>query len=244
MIVSVDAQGLEWRMAVYLSQDKVGMAELLNNEDIHSKNQKTFNLPSRLISKIYLFRTIFRGSGYAFSKDPDFSHVSTEPEYWENLNKKFYNKYYGLDAWHKSLANLSAQRLPIVGPTGRTWIIPPYKKEIVLPNGATQTVEKLNWPKFTNSPVQGTGADFVLLARLRLFKLLKELNLPAKIINTVHDSITLDVPKQYVNEAVTCCKQAFDSIPEQMEKYFKVKVNVPFPGECKVGTNFANLEKI
>jgi hypothetical protein len=47
---------LEWRVALELSQDQTGIAEIVNHDDIHSNNQKTFELPSRLIAKIYLFR--------------------------------------------------------------------------------------------------------------------------------------------------------------------------------------------
>lgn len=47
---------LEWRTAVELSGDPVGLKEILEQQDTHSLNQVAFNLPSRLIAKIYLFR--------------------------------------------------------------------------------------------------------------------------------------------------------------------------------------------
>lgn len=56
MLVKCDARQLEWRVAVALSEDKVGIQEILNKEDIHGNNQKAFVLPSRLIAKKYLFR--------------------------------------------------------------------------------------------------------------------------------------------------------------------------------------------
>lgn len=77
-LLSCDAAGLEFRVVTELSNDPVALAEILNKEDIHSNNQTAFSLPSRLIAKIYLFRTIFnRGNGYAFTVDADFMHVST-----------------------------------------------------------------------------------------------------------------------------------------------------------------------
>lgn len=58
LLVKCDAKQLqlEWRVAVALSEDKVGIQEILNKEDIHGNNQKAFVLPSRLIAKKYLFR--------------------------------------------------------------------------------------------------------------------------------------------------------------------------------------------
>ena len=98
MLIQADASQLEWRTAVELSQDEVGLQEILNKEDTHSKNQIAFELPSRLIAKIYLFRTIFRGSGWSFANDNSFMHVSSSPSYWDDVNEKFFKKYYGLDA--------------------------------------------------------------------------------------------------------------------------------------------------
>lgn len=56
MFIKVDAQQLEWRVALELSRDWVGINEIIDKEDVHSKNQVAFELPSRLIAKIYLFR--------------------------------------------------------------------------------------------------------------------------------------------------------------------------------------------
>lgn len=57
MYVACDASQLEWRTAVELSKDKVGIKELQDKTlDIHANNQNELQLPSRLISKIFLFR--------------------------------------------------------------------------------------------------------------------------------------------------------------------------------------------
>ncbi len=56
MILQVDASSLEWRTLIEWSRDPVGIKEILDKEDIHTNNQHAFDLPSRLIAKIYLFR--------------------------------------------------------------------------------------------------------------------------------------------------------------------------------------------
>ena len=61
-IVNVDAKSLEWATYLFLSQDPVGMEEWYavchdpTKHDIHKANQMAFNLPSRLIAKVFLFR--------------------------------------------------------------------------------------------------------------------------------------------------------------------------------------------
>lgn len=56
MLLQADASQLEWRVCLELSKDYVGINEILNNEDTHANNQQAFDLPSRLIAKIFLFR--------------------------------------------------------------------------------------------------------------------------------------------------------------------------------------------
>jgi DNA polymerase I-like protein with 3'-5' exonuclease and polymerase domains len=145
MFVVCDASQLEWRTATEISGDKVALQEISEGQDTHTLNQHAFNLPSRLIAKIYLFRTIFRGSGFAFANDPEFMHVSTDPKFWDEVGRKFYAKYHQLDQWHKDLSELVLRSEPIVGPTGREWLITPDRDRC----GNL----KLPWTVFTNYPV-------------------------------------------------------------------------------------------
>ena len=136
MLIQCDASQLEWRTALELSKEWVGINEILNHEDTHSNNQTAFDLPSRLTAKIFLFRTIFRGSGWAFANDPDFMHVSTSATFWDGMNEKFYSKYFELDNTHKKWYKLVEQGRPIVGPLGREWgftFVRNYRGDLKLP---------------------------------------------------------------------------------------------------------------
>lgn len=93
-------RSFEWRTLLELAKDQVGIDEILRGEDTHAKNQEAFGLPSRLIAKIFLFRTIYRGSGWSFANDPDFMHVSTSPDFWDDMNERFYRKYSGINSCH------------------------------------------------------------------------------------------------------------------------------------------------
>jgi hypothetical protein len=207
--------------------DPVAIQELNDHHDIHSLNQSAFNLPSRLISKIYLFRTIFRGSGWSFANDPDFTHVSNDPEYWDHINTLFYNKYKGIDKCHKMWSNLVSQGKPIVSPLGREWLIP-------LKNG------EIHWPTMTNYPVQGTGADLMSIARVSLKRRLGSMG---KMIMTVHDSIIVDASSQYLEPIAKTMIEVFNDIPRNITKLFDVTPPIEFPGEVKYGPNLKEMKK-
>lgn len=146
MLISCDAKQLEWRTILELSQDQVGIGEVLEGQDTHDLNRVHFELPSRLIAKIYLFRTIFRGSGYSFANDPDFQHVSSSVQYWDDINVKFFSKYKGIDKCHHLWKEMCENKQPIVSPLGREWLLPILNK-----------YGQINWTVFTNYPVNFSG---------------------------------------------------------------------------------------
>jgi DNA polymerase I-like protein with 3'-5' exonuclease and polymerase domains len=231
MLIKIDAAQLEWRTAVWLSNDKVGIDELNSGADIHSLNEKAFNLPSRLIAKIYLFRTIYRGNGWSFANDPAFSHVSSSADFWDKVNEKFYKKYKDLDAWHTRLANLVTTGKPIVSPFGREWLIP------MRPNG------DIPWTTLTNYPVQGTGADLMTVARISLHNRMRSFGLKSLMVSTVHDDIKVDAPDNEIEQVAGIALKVFDDIPVNVKKLFNVDLPIRFPGEVSVGKDLLNMEK-
>lgn len=230
---------LEWRSLLYLSQDEVGIREVLEKQDAHSLNEKAFGLPSRLIAKRYLFRTIYRGSGWSFANDPDFMHVSANPKYWDDVGEKFYKKYAGVDACHHRWADLVVNGKNLVGPFGREWSISLKRNSY----GELQ----IPWTTLTNYPVQGTGADIMMLARISFARRLRsrQWNGSVILISTVHDSIVVDVSDASdVQEVVNLFHQVFDDLPKNIHKIFGVDWNVPQPCEVKIGKDMKNMEKV
>ena len=233
MLVSCDAKQLEWRTILELSQDQVGIQEVLEGQDTHELNRVHFELPSRLIAKIYLFRTIFRGQGYSFANDPDFMHVSSSAEYWDGINVKFFNKYKGINECHEKWKELCELNEPIVSPLGREWLLPILNQ-----------YGKINWTVFTNYPVQGTGADIMMLARISFVNRARKLKLPILWIQTVHDSIVVDAPSEYVQQVVNLFHEVFRDLQANIKKIFGYEWVVPLECECKAGPNMKDMKEI
>jgi DNA polymerase I len=236
MLVAADASQLEWRTVVELSRDHVALQEILDGADTHTLNQHAFELPSRLIAKIYLFRTIFRGSGWSFANDPAFMHVSTDPKFWDEIGRKFFTKYKGIDEQHTRWANLVTSGAPIVGPFGREWSIPLRRSD----SGEL----KIPWTTLTNYPVQGTGADVMMLARISFARRLKALGVPALMVSTVHDSIVVDAEKKYVHQLAKLFYEVFDDLIANIKRCFGYEWVVPLDCEVKYGMNQKNMTKL
>lgn len=230
MLVKVDAAQLEWRTVLELSRDPVGIEEVLNKVDAHANNQQVFGLPSRLIAKIYLFRQIFLGSSYSYANDPDFMHVSTDTKFWDGVAEKFFTKYNQIPVIHNKWMEQVVAGKPIEGPFGRDWFIEmkrDWRGELKIP-----------WTQLANYPVQGTGADVMMLARLSLARRLKaSLGDEVKFISTVHDDIKMDAPEKHVQFIVDTCHQVFADLIPNIRKCFDYEWVVPMECECYAGMN-------
>jgi DNA polymerase I len=236
VLVQADASGLEWRVVAELSQDETAIKEIVEGQDTHTLNQQAFGLPSRFVAKIYLFRTIYRGQGFSFANDPKFMHVSTDPRFWDDVGTKFYRKYHGIDRIHHVWADSVQKSEPLVGPTGRIW-------DITLGRDRRGNI-KIPWTILTNYPVQGTGADVMMVARISFARRLKAAGIPALLISTVHDSIVVDCEKKYVQSVTNLFYQVFDDLVDNLNKVFHINWRTPLGCEVKIGMDMLNMIKV
>jgi DNA polymerase I-like protein with 3'-5' exonuclease and polymerase domains len=243
VIISVDHKGLEWVTAAYLSHDKVAIAEIWRGVDQHEDNRVRLGLPTRLIAKTFVFRLIYGGSAFSYANDPEFSGVSSSVEFWQNIIDEFYAKYYGLANWHTKLVEDVGRTGKYEGISGRVYYFKPYKAK----NGEW----KLPRTNILNYPVQGLGADIVMLSRLALRKRVKDAeslypDLSTRFVNTVHDDIWLDTIlselKGIDKDGNSCynlstdIKIVFENLPKDFENAFGVPFNLPCKYEIKTLT--------
>lgn len=237
MLIKVDAAQLEWRVKVFLAQDQVAIAEILDpTRDIHQENKDLFVLPNRTVAKNFLYRMIFadafgdkgfEGPAYAYANDPNFSPTSTSISFWAGVIERFFKKYDGIFKHSVSIIREGVETGYIHSPSGRAYPYRPY----VGRNGTP------DWPRtnMLNHIVQGLSADFMILARKYIYKHWDTAY--GLLINTVHDDIEADC---YNNVGtlydVSCLMEnAFLAISSLAKTWFNIDLNVPMKGEVKLG---------
>ncbi len=229
-IVNADVKGLEVVVAAQLSGDATLKQELIDKVDIHEVNRDKFKLgvgkPGRLIAKVFTFRLIYGGSAYSYAHDPDFMSVSTSQKFWQNVIDAYYEKYSGIAEWHaKRLMKEVNETRRITIPSGRYFpIVPDYTKREPWP----LTVIK-------NYPVQGFGADLVMLARLRASQLLQQREIPGTLIGTIHDSIVADAETQHVVRVAEALRDAVADVPRLCREIWNYDFSLPLTSEVSYG---------
>jgi len=234
-LINCDVKSLELVVAAELSDDRVMKEEIRNKEDLHENNRIRFNLPSRLIAKIFAFRLIYGGSAYSYSVDPDFASVGLTQDQWQEVIDAYYAKYYGLAAWHKNLLKICQTNDGIIDvPSGRYYrFVPDYKR-------------RQPWPltQIKNYPVQGFGADLVMLARVDFYHRFIESGMEGGMIQTIHDSIVADVPEENVLPVAKMMKESVARVPELCYTNWNYKFTLPMTSEVSVGPNKRNMKEI
>jgi DNA polymerase-1 len=235
MLVAGDVKGLEIVCAAELSGDPVLCQEIIDKKDIHGINQEAFGLPDRLIAKIFKFRLIYGGSAYSYSVDPDFSVVGYSQKQWQGVIDRYYEKYKGLGEWHNQLLQTVRECGYLEIPSGRVFFFSPK-----------ESWRGLEWPLTTikNYPVQGYGADLVMLARIELARLIRESGLEALLVMTVHDSLVVDTPKENIYKVADLINQAIDKVPELVYTNWSHEFKLPMTAEVSVGRSKAELVEI
>lgn len=238
-LINADVKGLEVVVAAELSGDKVLSKEIIDKVDIHDGNRVAFGLgegkPGRLIAKIFKFRLIYGGSAYSYAHDSDFMGVSSSEKFWQDVIDKYYAKYYGIAAWHKQLIHTAQSTGQLEIPSGRIYPIEPEK-----------SWKGLKWPdtKIKNYPVQGFGADLVMLARLEANKRLKESGLEGLLISTIHDSIVVDAPSKNVEPIAHILKDSIEYVPTLCRQVFNYEFKLPLTCEVQYGPNKKDMEEL
>lgn len=232
MLVNADGKAIEWLCATYLSQDETAIDEIIRAIDQHTANQERFGLPSRLIAKTFVFRLIYGGQAYSYANDPDFTGVSTSERFWQGVIDEFYNKYSGIAKWHTALMSEASSTGRLRMPTGRFYNF-----------NSTQRGRDLVWPrtKILNYPVQGLAADLIAIARVSFRRRFLSGNFTGKLINTIHDSIVVDVPNSEVLAVCKLFEEVFNDIPMNFKRIFGVDFNLPTRCEVSYGKDKYNL---
>lgn len=243
MIVDCDLAQLEWRIACFLSQDKVGIQEIIDDVDFHLDNAEHYLVPHlgedgqywRTPAKSIGFGLVYGKTPGGFAKDVNFpiNNMAACKEMVEG----WYNKYYGIKQWHRKLEVEVRNHGELTLPSGRILQFVRHRRR----DGSLD----YSVPQIKNYPVQSFAtADVAPLATVHIARKLKALGSKARINLLVHDSIISDCPKEEVNTFVGVCVGTFRELPKIIERRWGISFNVPLDGDAKAGSTWFTAKKI
>ena len=226
-IMEADFAQLEFRTAAYLSQDETAMKEINNGFDVHSYTAKVITESGQKITrqeaKAHTFAPLYGATG--FGRSP------AEATYY----KQFTQKYKGIALWHSRLAKEAVDTRKITTPSGREFSFPLVERRS---NGSVTFFTQIK-----NFPVQSFAtADIVPVVLLDIEKQLDKLQ--SCIVNTVHDSIVIDIHPNEEQDVINIIKNTNSNLKDIVDKQFNINLNVPLELEAKIGYNWLDTKDI
>tara|TARA_Y100000004_G_scaffold51404_1_gene56859 strand:- start:14025 stop:16064 length:2040 start_codon:yes stop_codon:yes gene_type:complete len=224
-ILEADFAQLEFRTAAFLSQDPVAMKEVEEGFDVHNYTAQIITdagePTTRQDAKAHTFAPLYGATGYG--------RTASVAAYYKHFNEK----YKGIVAWHDKLAKEALNKTIIKTPSGREFSFPDVTRRR---NG-----KPTKFTQIKNYPVQSFAtADIVPLAMLHIERLLE--GKQSCIVNTVHDSIVIDVhpdEEQYVLQTIETIN---NSLNDLISEQWSIKFNVPLLLESKIGPNWLDTK--
>lgn len=207
LLLSADYSQIELRLIAELSGDEELKTAFLRGEDIHrSTASKVFNVPLELVSreqrsyaKTVNFGIIYGVSAFGLSQQTDLSQKESK-----ELIDTYFRTYPGLKNYIQSQIDFARRTGYVETILGRRR----YLKNINSANAVVRAGDERN---AVNAPIQGSAADIIKIAMIRIHEQLEKEKLHSKMILQVHDELVFDVLKEEMDFVMPLVKQAMEN---------------------------------
>ncbi len=208
VLLSSDYSQIELRILAHISNAKSLQDAFINGEDIHTHvASDIFNIPQenvtsnqRRTAKAVIFGIVYGISGYGLSENLDISAYEGK-QYIE----KYLNLYPEVNDYMKNIIAKTRE-------LGYVRTIFNRKREIDEIKNTNYMIRSMGDRMALNTPIQGSAADILKLAMIKIDKLLKEKNLKTKMILQVHDELIFDTPNSELDQVQELVKDTMENI--------------------------------
>lgn len=224
-VISADYSQIELRIIAAMSKDPAMIASFNKGEDFHkSTAAKVFHVPldqvtreQRSQAKTVNFGIIYGVSAFGLSEQTGLSRSEAK-----SLIDAYYEAYPVLKQYMTEQINVARKNGYVETLLGRRRYLP----DIHSHNSIVRSHAERN---AVNAPIQGTAADIIKIAMIRIHRLLKEKNYQTKLLLQVHDELVFDAPDQEVEEISGLIQTTMENA---------VKIEVPLVVEVGYGQNW------
>ena len=221
VIISADYSQFELRLAAALSNDISLINSFKNNEDIHSKTaSEMFNIPLDEVSKDQrrAAKVINFGVLYGMSAHRLASELGTN--YYEA--KHFIDNYFNS---RKPIADFIQKTLLKAEQEG--YVETFYGRQRPTPDikSSNFIIRETAKRAAANMPIQGTEADLMKRAMIKIHKKITKTGLGDQILQ-IHDSILIESPKENATKIAEILKYEMENIAPELPINLKVDINI------------------
>jgi len=229
LLLSVDYSQIELRIVAHMANDQSMLAAFRAGQDIHATTAAAiYGVPleqvtkeQRRHAKAINFGLIYGMSAFGLSRSTDLTLAEAE-----NFVKAYFTKFPGVKAYLDGIRKQAAERGYVETMMGRRRYFPELR------NPPTPQVRARAEREPINAPIQGTAADILKVAMIRLPDELKRNHLSSRMLLQVHDELLLECPKDELQKTV-------EVVSRTMQNAYQL--SIPLETDAAWGSNWSDL---
>ncbi len=225
VFVDADYSQIELRVLAHMSDDEKLIEAYREAKDIHRTTaSQVFHVPfdevtdlMRRNAKAVNFGIVYGISSFGLSQGLSISRKEAQ----DYIND-YFRTYPKIKAFLDGLVSFAKENGYAVSIFGRRRPVPELKSQNFMQRSFGERVAM-------NSPIQGTAADIIKIAMVRVYNRLKKENMASKLILQIHDELLIEAPKEEAEKAK-------EILIEEMQAAAKLKVDLVT--DCHIGTDW------
>jgi len=224
-ILSADYSQIELRLLAHFSGDPALVDAFRTDQDIHARTaEAVFGVPlllqtgeHRRAAKAINFGIVYGLSSFGLAQQLGISKNEAQ-----RFIDEYFARYAGVRKYLDSVLEAARQDDAVKTILGRRRPIPGLHTKNTTNRGFAERTA-------TNTPLQGSAADLIKVAMIKIHRLLQERGLEARLLLQVHDELVLEAPDAEVEEVTRLTKESMENAME---------LSVPIVVSVGVGPNW------
>jgi DNA polymerase-1 len=229
VLLAADYSQIELRLLAHFSGDELLVEAFRRGDDIHSLTaSQVFGVPPMMLDAEHRRRAKAVNFGIVYGISPFglAAQLDIEQKEAKQFIEAYFTKYKGVRTWLDSVLEQARKDSKVSTLFGRTRPIPDINSKNANMRGFAERTA-------TNTPLQGTAADLIKLAMIRLDEELRARKLKSRMTLQVHDELVFEVPLDEVDTMR-------ELVRDKMENVYELKV--PIVADVGVGKNWRDMD--
>jgi DNA polymerase-1 len=232
VLLGIDYSQIELRIVAHMADDQAMLDAFRAGQDIHATTAAAiYSVPlekvtpeQRRRAKAVNFGLIYGMSPFGLTRYADLTLAEAE-----DFVAAYFQQFPGVKTYLDGMRRLATEQGYVETLLGRRRYFPALK---TLSDRNQRNREER---EAINAPIQGTAADIMKIAMIRMPSALLQAGLAARLILQVHDELVLECPKSALTQTVRVAQEVMEGA---------YRLSVPLLTEARFGHNWGQMEKL
>jgi DNA polymerase I len=229
VLLAADYSQVELRLLAHYSIDKLLVEAFRRGDDIHTLTaSQVFGVPPLMVTpdhrraaKVVNFGIVYGLSAFGLSQN-----LGIEPSEARKFIDAYFDKYAGVRAFIDATLEQTRRDGKVTTLFGRIRPIPDINSKNATQRGFAERTA-------VNTPLQGTAADLIKLAMIRIDEEIRKRGMKSRMTLQVHDELVFEVPESEVDMMKPLVREHMENVHA---------LEVPLLVEIGVGPNWRDME--